>query len=545
MNLSTRTRGDSEADLRTQVYLPSDVKLEPLCCGWYAYPNLVAPAQLAFNLAFRFVPMLESFLRNPRVHEVASRDPNMLGGPFINVPRERLDEVRCLLDTTRDRAAGLLAFAHSYRALDEKLQVGADAACLDRFYEDLPSEISGLLEIVYDSNHYALIRLIEPLLYAGGLDYARTHSIMAHRVPDRLREMFISTPNLPAADRIEFRLSFRDPRIDLLSALKHQGVSLGAIRDMSLAAAGEEGWRKLETWLTHERPQRREPAYHGQGVRVRYFGHACVLLQTAEVSILVDPLLALERNTPETLTFDDLPDEIDYIVISHAHPDHLLPEVLLQLRRRAKQIVIPGNQKGNIVDPSLQLIMRELGYENIRVVEPLDRIPIPGGWILSLPFSGEHCGLDIGAKQAVAVSLKDRSFVLLVDSEGVDPGLYGRLAPFVPPADLLFLGMECHGAPASWSYAPMMTKPIPRAADLTRRASGANNKRAWDIIQHLPSAEVCVYAMGMEPWARYLLGLEYAPESIQMQESDAFISQCRGAGMRASRLNGSREWLFG
>jgi hypothetical protein len=63
----------------TLLYLRPETKVEPLCFGWYAYPHLVSPIQCAMNLAFRFVPMLESFIADPTLHQAASQIPELLG----------------------------------------------------------------------------------------------------------------------------------------------------------------------------------------------------------------------------------------------------------------------------------------------------------------------------------------------------------------------------------------------------------------------------------------------------------------------------------
>ena len=49
-----------------------------------------------------------------------------------------------------------------------------------------------------------------------------------------------------------------------------------------------------------------------------------------------------------------------------------------------------------------------------------------------------------------------------------------------------------------------------------------------------------VYAMGQEPWLRFVAGLQYTPQSKQIVESDKFVGRCREAGLTAERLYGSR-----
>jgi hypothetical protein len=129
----------------------------------------------------------------------------------------------------------------------------------------------------------------------------------------------------------------------------------------------------------------------------------------------------------------------------------------------------------------------------------------------------------------------------MADSDAVDPMLSTRLAERIGPLDALFLGMECCGAPMSWLYGPLLTKPLTRKNDQSRRFSGSNCERAWSAVRALGSRRVFVYAMGQEPWMRHLMGLEYEPGSIQLMEAERLIQRCRNAGLPAERLNGCRE----
>jgi len=180
------------------------------------------------------------------------------------------------------------------------------------------------------------------------------------------------------------------------------------------------------------------------------------------------------------------------------------------------------------------------------VLDPLDVIALPGGQLMSLPFPGEHCDLDVATKQCIFLRIKGRRFAFLVDSDAVDPQLYRRMGEHVGNAkmDAVFIGMECHGAPLTWLYGPLLTRPPQRKDDDSRRLNGSTCERAWGVLQQIPSARAFVYAMGQERWMRYLMGLEYQPDSVQIAESDRFIARCRDTGIEAERLRGCREWLF-
>jgi hypothetical protein len=145
--------------------------------------------------------------------------------------------------------------------------------------------------------------------------------------------------------------------------------------------------------------------------------------------------------------------------------------------------------------------------------------------------------------------VKGRRILFLVDSDGWDSALYQRIAREISKdsdghIDAIFLGMECHGAPLTWLYGPLLTRPISRRDDESRRLSGSNCERALAIIEQFDCSRVYVYAMGQEPWLRYVMGLEYAPDSIQLSESDKLVAHCRSKGLISERLFGCRDLII-
>jgi hypothetical protein len=132
-----------------------------------------------------------------------------------------------------------------------------------------------------------------------------------------------------------------------------------------------------------------------------------------------------------------------------------------------------------------------------------------------------------------------------VDSDCRDPALYHRIMRRIDrPIDALFLGMECRGAPLTWLYGALLTRSVSRPHDESRRLSGSDCERAWSLIEAVRPQRAYVYAMGQEPWLRYLMGLEYTPDSVQLQESARLIKRCVHAGVAAERLHVSRELHF-
>jgi hypothetical protein len=112
------------------------------------------------------------------------------------------------------------------------------------------------------------------------------------------------------------------------------------------------------------------------------------------------------------------------------------------------------------------------------------------------------------------------------------------------PVDVLFIGMECDGAPLSWVYGPLLTQPLERRKDTTRRLSGSDFEQAIAVVEALGCKQVYVYAMGQEPWLTYVMSKKYTAESLPIVASDRLVQECVARGMPAQRLFGEREMLL-
>ena len=517
------------------VYLRDDVKLEPLIYRWYAWSHLMSPAQLALHLKFRILPLLTSFVASPTVHIAANADPKMYGGPFMSLAESDVPAIARLVEETSSGAAALLALAQDLKDVSTSLQEKANGYSMNDFYATLPPSLQGLIEFLYTTNHQPDIRLFEGLMDAQDyLDDAQ--EIMLEARAERDRHFFMSTPRLDTSESLSFKMPFADQRLDELAAMRKRPASFAAIakafevEDKDLAT-----FRNLFTETAPALPTRTDPV-SGDQVRVRFFGHACVLFETKDVTVLFDPFVAIESKADNRFTMNDLPDFIDYVVLTHHHHDHFNPEMLLQLRHRIGRVIVPQNNSGALADPSMKLALRKLGFTNVDMINPFDQVDLPDGRIMSLPFTGEHADLNIYSKQAIALKLHDRQFLFLIDSDGRDLFLYKRIMERIGKIDALFIGMECHGAPLNWLYEPLLFKPVSRRNNESRRLSGADCERAWGIVNQVQAPQVYVYAMGQDPWMKYVMGLEYEADSIQLVESERLLERAKAAGIPATRL---------
>jgi L-ascorbate metabolism protein UlaG (beta-lactamase superfamily) len=525
------------------LFLRSDTKIEPLSYGWYVWGHLVPPIQHAINIAFRQLSLLKSFVSNPSVHEAASADPSLLGAPFVQLQKADVPQIADLLANTVDNCGSLIQLAESLMAFNRQLQESANGFSLEGLYKALPSCLHGLVELTYDLSDHPGIRVNEELSYCADLDNSKTQQIALFTTKDRDRAFFLNTPRLDSRERLILPMPFADSRFDVIATSRISPTS--SARLLNELRVPEPQHEHFLQYFSTTPPRRRQPEYSGEEVRVRYFGHACVLLQTSKVSVLIDPLfVGCHEEEEAALTMNDLPDFIDYVFLTHNHQDHLCPEILLQLRCRIGRILVPRNNPGSLADPSMKLTLRALGFNNVTVMDPLDSVAIADGEITSLPFYGEHADLNIHSKHGMHLRLKGRTFAFLADSNCLDRALYRRLISRLGGIGTLFIGMECDGAPLTWLYSPYLPRPVKRKDDESRRLSGSDCDRAWAVVEEMGCTRVFVYAMGQEPWLKYLCGLQYTAESKQIVESNKFVERCRDAGIPAERLYGCREMMF-
>lgn len=522
-----------------KLYLRSNVVVEPLVDHWYAWSHLIPPATAALNMTGRHLQIMESYVKAPMVHAAAAKNPAMLGGPFIDYPEPRVPQVRALIDHMKRERADLLALSAAIQSLDDLLRNEATGYSLEPLYAKVPEPLRGYVELVYDLNHHPSFRLVEPLLYRSRYYDPSMQSLMLSLIQQDDRPFVLSTPRMKEKGDVHLRLPFRHEGIDELFRMKRSPRTFSSIKE-ALELPDEDD-EQLRTFLTPEPPPPYGP-YTGPGVRWRYFGHACILAETAGFSILLDPVLSYTYESDiSRYTYDDLPDVIDYVLITHNHQDHILFETMLQLRHKIGTIVVPRSGGGALQDPSLQLLLREIGFKNVIELDEMESVDLPQGSITGLPFFGEHADLNIRTKLAYLCRLGRHSLLFAADSCNIESQLYDHVHGLVGDVDALFLGMECDGAPLSWLYGPLLTKPVERKMDQSRRLAGSNYERGIEIVDRFRCKDVFVYAMGQEPWLNYVMSVKYTEQSNPIVSSNKLIEDCRSRGLQAERLFGEKE----
>jgi len=531
----TSEREDMEPE---NLFVRPNLVVEPLFNRWYAWPYLISPVSSALYVANHHLKIMQSFTSAPQVHVKALQDRKLIGGPFIDYPASRAKEVRALMDETVKDNAQALAFAKAVRAYHDLLMQKADGHSLEPLYSEAPDPLRGYVELVYDMNHAPSIRFIEGLLYQSPLFDEDRQSVSMFLTESDGRPFAFSTPRLASDAAVDLPIRFNDPALDDLFRMKYEPGNYERIKELLKIDAAQEAL--FSTFFTAE--PTKAGGYDGDGVRIRYFGHACLLIETRDVSVLCDPVISYAYDDgPPRFTYEDLPEKLDYVLITHNHQDHCVFETLLQLRHRIGTILTPKSNPGALADPSLKMALKKIGFTRVEEIDEMEAVEVQGGSILGVPFLGEHGDLNIQSKIAFVVTLKGRTVVMAADSNNIESRIYENIACAIPPADVLFIGLECEGAPLSWIYGPMLMRSLPRSMDQSRRFDGSDCDKAMEIVSILNPDQVYVYAMGMEPWLSFMIAVDASEDSRPVRESKKFVDLCRERGIESERLFCKKE----
>lgn len=528
---------------KTTYRLGASTVAEPLINKWAAWSHLVPPVPASLHLKRYQMALLRSYLADPRAHAMACLDPKLRSGRFVDIPEHRAAEVEQLLAETEMTLRENLVLADCVIEFQNYLASRAKGESLDPYYDHLPDALRGYVELMYDYYNHPIARFIESLLYESRYFKKEIQSLrIFQQKRDNSRPFIMNTPRLSQTDQIDWSVPFDSPATDEFFKLESVAQPLGYIRELLGLHPSDESL--LLPLLTEEGKPPREEC-NSSAVRVRYLGHACVLVEYNGVSVLTDPVIGVmpSEGGIERFTYDDLPEKIDYVVITHNHHDHFSPEALLRLRHRTRCLVVPRSFGIFYGDISLKLLARKIGFKNVVELENLETIDAGDVQIISVPFMGEHADLP-HSKTAYVVRAGGQQILFGADSDCLDPRMYERLRRILGPVETVFLGMECVGAPLTWSCGPFFPVEPERKHEQSRRYKGSDSTRAISMLQAIGATRIFVYAMGLEPWFESLLGLAYAPDALQIKEASRLLAESRRSGFEEARLLSGRCDLY-
>jgi L-ascorbate metabolism protein UlaG (beta-lactamase superfamily) len=326
-----------------------------------------------------------------------------------------------------------------------------------------------------------------------------------------------------------------------LYRLDSQPQPLGRIAEL-LGVASPDSLLPL---LTPEAPATSTP-WEGPGPRVRYLGHATVLLEWKGRTLLVDPFVSprpAQGGAPR-LSFRDLPERIDYALVTHAHADHFALETLLRLRHRLGKLVVPRAAGMLLGDVSLRRLAMESGFPDVVEVDSFESLPLPDGEIISAPFLGEHGDVAHG-KTCYVVRTGQEQTLFAADAACHDDAIYRRMRQALGPIQNVFMNTELEGSPLGFGQDALFPRRRDRRLDKERRCRGSNATEGLRLLEVVGARRIFNYAMGLEPWLAPIIGPASPPESSRMRESDKLLGEARSRGLEAVRLDGVTELKLG
>lgn len=527
-------------DNNTHYFLKESVYFEPLINHWYAWPYMIPPVQSALYMAKKQLKIMKSFVDNPKLHAMASKHPELAGGEFLAADSDKVDLVATLLNDLKDNNQQIFQLAESISALHALLASHQDGMSMEPLYQDIPDALKGFVELCMDFNHSPSYRLIEGLLYESSWYQKSLQSLQLGLIDGKNERPFVfSTPRLTTSDTLQIAAEFTDPMVDKLFSMRTESVTGNDIHALFQGLACKGGLSLSDLFTEH--PPKNRWQKTESGVKLSYLGHAGFLIEHVNTNILIDPIIANknEQSSADVLSFADLPPSIDYICITHTHSDHANIETLIQLRHKTKTVLVPKNNGGALVDPSLKLMLNKLGFHTLEL-EDMEQIGLPNGEIRALPFLGEHGDLPIRSKCAWLVNLEGKNIYFGADSNNLESKMYQHVKAQIGQLDVLAIGMECVGAPFTWAYGPLVDENLSSGIKDSRRLNGSRSKQAIEMVDVFGPEQVFIYALGAEPWFKYFMGIEYTENAEQSVESQKMLDLCAERNVRCEKLFGKK-----
>jgi len=198
-----------------------------------------------------------------------------------------------------------------------------------------------------------------------------------------------------------------------------------------------------------------------------WFGHSSYFIQIDGKKFLVDPVLngaaspikATTRSFPGTdpYTTDDIP-EIDYLLVSHDHWDHLDYETIRQLKPRINKIIC-GLGNGQHFE--------HWGFNSHQVIEKDwdEEVVLEDGFVVNIVPARHFSGRGLKRNKTLWISfvLNAPSLKIFIGGDSGYDTHFATIGNNYGPFDLAIL--ECGQYDKSWKYIHMMPEEIIRAAD--------------------------------------------------------------------------------
>ena len=369
--------------------------------------------------------------------------------------------------------------------------------CLDSMYNKIPSQIRGGIELFYTGLNKPSYK-INALIYEYGVS-KNLHSFMLS--------------NAKASPNWRYWWGQAEAELELKKPLDHEICS--TLADLILNPAdfdlvyekvcSDIDRGKLKT-IAESVGNEADSTHLGcnQNFEVSYLNHATLIVKKDGFSIMVDPLLNFYDQESEVSMYDFAPHKIDYVLITHAHYDHIDLSTLITLRSRIGKVLLPRASDVES-DFSLKRALEPYFPGKVFEIDAFDKIEVTDKFtITSLPFQGEHADL-ISPKSTWLISVMDKNYWFGADSRAIDINLHKFVGEKFGSFEAIFVGTVCQGSPLDRAY-PHFSNVTSDSNSNSRITTGADHLEIYEMIKALNPKSVYIYALGYEKWFRNFLG---------------------------------------
>lgn len=159
-----------------------------------------------------------------------------------------------------------------------------------------------------------------------------------------------------------------------------------------------------------------------QELSVTFITHACLKIDGTFGTLVCDPWIVNEpvfnfstwKYPAATVPAEEVAEGVDYLLLTHAHEDHFhVPS--LNYFSRDTEILLPAYEfHPSLRAQTMERVLRQLGFYNIRKFRAWDRVELGGGTALTFVPSAvsrdhdwENCGFVLDAPDCTLLNMND------------------------------------------------------------------------------------------------------------------------------------------
>jgi L-ascorbate metabolism protein UlaG (beta-lactamase superfamily) len=147
-------------------------------------------------------------------------------------------------------------------------------------------------------------------------------------------------------------------------------------------------------------------------MKITFYGHACIGIEVSGKNILVDPFITAN---PKAAHIDINTLQADYILLTHAHQDHILDVEAIATRTNAKivstyEVAVHFGNKGFQYHPMNHGGSWQFDFGKVKLVNAVHSSSFPdgsyGGNPAGFVIEGEHKNIYISGDTALTMDMK-------------------------------------------------------------------------------------------------------------------------------------------